>query len=737
MISSSGTGNRLSNVNNLSKQLLKGSTTDYATITADTWSKVEIDVNDNTKVYTITVTPYNSDGTLNTASKQTFDWTDTDANRYFKGIMGIRISRNPYTAAEVEAGSTQTGAVTIDNVKVYKASMSYLNDDFDDYTASGYGEEKALPSGWMAMAVQPTWWNLRYEDEKKKFAGVTGDTGKAYDTTANPNDKSLYLYYDKPTVYKSLDMPVPAGEPFVVEFDIYNSGENANASPWMFMQMGKEDTHMLGGYNTGKSISKNGKAFVEPLKDVPEGPDGATNLINDTAMDGYTTDTANSKTVADTYARINGNKMTENVVFGRHTYGDAFYYSPTGRFDAKRGFNGYHSGVGMTDVLGEWVNYKVLCEPISATQTKYTVTQSKADGTVAAKSFTNSRDWYTHDTYAIGFAVSPKSGAYNTNDGVNGTKIDNVKVYATDGEGSKVTAVTNNYIESITANSADGKSTEVLGGDTVPVGTKSIDITFSMPINEQLSPTLPGVDSSLPEVHSNFESDTRTKGSFTKYFDTTGNCYTDYTSVLDNIKDVVSVRKANSQLQVGTISISKDKRTVTVTFGEALAAEDKYTVGVNKNIAFDGDGYATLSESFVKTYTVGGDFATDAIDYAELSATVFRGTANIPIHKAGPIAEGETITTALTGKNTGSAPVQAYVAYAFYTTDSTTGANTLKSIQSDIIEIQAGVDGELASDVILSTITIPEGCDSVKLFSWTYPDMQPYVRGTKGKAQVK
>lgn len=747
MINSTTTAykNSRSSVNNLKKQYVSGSNSEYITLAANTWSKVEVDVNDTTKVYTIKVTPYNADGTLDTANSKTTTWTDGDSSRYLQGIMGLRFSRNAYSDTDLTTyGAEQTGDVCIDNVKVYKTSTAYLDEDFDDYTANVVGTRTTnkLPSGWTNYDANTRGSALYYAAVNSAISGVSSYDGKNIAT--NPNDHSMFLYYGAPSVYKTLDRPIPAGEPFVVEFDTYSIGNAtdnwtaANECTWSFLQMGKEDTQQLPGFNySGNLVSKNGKVFVERTTYVAEGPDGTAQIINDAKIGAYTPFT--DKTVEDSYARINGNSILDNVVFER-TYGSMnFSYSPSGRQSVKRGFHSsYGHGVGITDVRGEWVNYKVLCEPISATETKYTITQTKADGTQATGTFTNSRDWVTHDTYGIGFALPFRSNqtSEDAKNGKMGTRFDNVKVYAATGSGNKITNVARNTVAEVKAVDNDtNKTADITAGTTIPVGTDKLEITFSEPINENLNPQLPTRNDNLPELKPNLDS-----GTFTNYYDTTGECYTDYTLILDNIRDVISLRKAGSQLESGTISLSEDKKTVTIAL--TMAENDKYTLGINQNIAFENGGYARLDESFTQVYTVTGNFPdaepeeptedTEKINFTKLNATVWRGTADIEVDKAGPLVPGENVKIWTTTENTTDEDVDAFVGYAFYNEDATTHAEMLSVITTELLKIVKETE---RTEGIKTTIQVPADATSFKAFSWSYPNMVPYVEMIKAQVE--
>ena len=82
------------------------------------------------------------------------------------------------------------------------------------------------------------------------------------------------------------------------------------------------------------------------------------------------------------------------------------------------------------------------------------------------------------------------------------------------------------------------------------------------------------------------------------------------------------MRKIGSQTEADyEISISDDKRTVTLTFENALTESEKYTLGINQNIAFGG-GYARLGENFVKTYAVSGEFESEPINFTKVDVTV-------------------------------------------------------------------------------------------------------------------
>ncbi len=710
---------KIKDVNNLSKL-------GDMTVTANAWSKIEIDVNDNSKVYTIKVTPYNNDGSLNTGAVKTETWTDTDDNRYFKGIMGLRFTRN----------AAATGSVAVDNVKVYKTGTAYLDEDFDDYTETEFGTgNKKLPSGWMDI-TNKTWWEFRYSTSSKASKGVTSSTGR--DST-DANDKSMFLYYKYPAVYKSLDKPVPAGEPFIMEFDVYNVGTATTESrenPWVFMQMGKEDTHQLLGYNYEGGVSSTGKVYIAPVRSSGQedaaGSDANANLAYDSAIASYKPfadktnedGTTTTYTVEDTYLRLQGNSMQMNVLFGRPSQDFNLKYTQSGRFDVKRAFHNESVNTDIVDEIGSWINYKVLCEPISATETKYTITQTKADGTQAVKTFTNNRDWVSNDTYAVGFAVPFKNASkHDVSDGTIGTKIDNVKVYAANTDGTEITTVDTNYIASIKASNTSEEK-DITGDTTIPVGTTKLDITFSADISEKVAPVLPLANRDLPEVR------TGTTEALLAWINETYEGYVgkdadyvDYTSVLDSIKDVISLRKLGSQLESGTISLSADKKTVTITFAEALTENDKYTLGISRNIAFDGNGYATLGDNFTQLYTVSGAFSEPEFNFTKLNVTVLRGSTQIPINKAGILTAGETVTTAIDYANPTTESAEALVFYAFYNTDATTGVSTISGVESETFSMEAGASGR--TDV--KTFPVPTGYDVFKAFSWSYPDMKPYT----------
>lgn len=721
---------RYSNPDNISVQLQKGSETENMTIAPSVWSKVEISANDNSKVYTVKVTPYKADGTLDTANAQITEWTDKETNRYHKGIMGIHFARVAYSAADLETYSAkQTGSVKIDNVKVYKEATYYLYDDFDDYATTDTGTEaKVLPSGWSSWNDGNAWREFRYEDAAgDKTVGVTSSIGK----TGNAEDKSMFMYYSTPVIYKTFDKPVPAGEPFVMEFDMYNHNstgkDDSYSTVWMFMQMGKEDTQQLVGYNTPGGISANGKVFVAPASDKSEGPDATTNIINDATMATYkpyaTAEGEEAKTVEDSYARINGNLSRFNVLFGRYlawNNNHTFKYHSSGKWDAYRGFHGTDTNIDMQDEINKWVNYKVLCKPVSTSKTEYTITKT-VDGVSTSATFTNDRNWMEHDTYALGFAIPFKNGGLNNvSNGSIGNKIDNIKVYAVNSQGESINTVNKNYIEKIEAKT-ETEAQDITATKTIPVGTEKLDITFSAPVKEKITATLPTVDTSLPAIRTDRDT-VDIKGTLTGYFDTTGNCYTDYTSILDTISDVVSLRKFGSQVEADyTVSLSADKKTVSLTFTAPATENDKYTLGINKNIAFSGDGYASLADSFVQSYTVSGEFTPEAgEEFAEINVTVFRGTADIKIDKAGELVTGEKAKASVRYSNTKSEPADAFVGYAFY--DTTNEVGRLLDLNAEVITMEPKSSGETE----FATFEVPEKMDLFKGFAWSYPDMKPY-----------
>ena len=718
--------NRLGDPNNLSKTDL--------TIAPDTWSKVEIDVNDNSKSYNIKVTPYKADGTLDTENAQTTVWNDIDNNRYFKGIMGLRFSRNAHSESDLTTyEAEQTGSVCIDNVKVYRTATAYLNENFDNYTESETGtSDKKLPSGW-TMWNSDLWRANYYVGATKTTKNVTGANGRYYNTESNPNDKSMFMYYGTSIIYKTLDRPVPAGEPFVMEFDMYNvntTDKTDRNNRWSVLQMGKDDTMQLPGYNFGDGVSATGKVYVAPATDSATGTSVPGNLVNDNILGGYLpfasyTDTEGqtvTPTLNDTYARISGNFMRMNTVLGtgsdnNHTI---LHYSSTGRYDALRSFGwNYNQISDISDVTNDWEHFKLVCKPISETETQYTLTQTKSDGTETSASFKNSRDWVTYDTYAIGFGVPFKNGDINKTDGTFGVKIDNVKVYAANTAGNAETKVLKNHISSIVAENADGERCDIINADNIPEGTTSVEIKFPMPINEKISPTLPEKDGNTPETQI-----PASNGTFTSFIGTSDD-YFDYTSILDSIKDVISLRKIGTQTETDyEISLSEDKKTVTLTFENALTESEKYTLGINQNIAFGGGGYARLGENFVKTYAVSGEFESELINFTKVDVTVRRGTADIPVNKAGALSAGEKVKVMLTSENMTSEDAQVFIGYAFYDKDKTNDSRVLTQISDNIVTVPKNTKKSVSK---LNEITVPESHTLFKVFTWSYPGMQPYA----------
>ena len=240
-----------------------------------------------------------------------------------------------------------------------------------------------------------------------------------------------------------------------------------------------------------------------------------------------------------------------------------------------------------------------------------------------------------------------------------------------------------------------------------------------MPINEKISPTLPEKDGKTPETQT-----PASNGTFTSFIGTEDD-YFDYTSILDSIKDVISLRKIGTQTETDyKISLSEDKKTVTLTFENALTESEKYTLGINQNIAFGGGGYARLGENFVKTYTVSGGFESEPINFTKVDVTVRRGTADIPVNKAGALSAGEKVKVMLTSENMTSEDVQVFIGYAFYDKDKTNDSRVLTQISDNIVTVPKNTKKSVS---VLNEITVPESHTLFKVFTWSYPGMQPYA----------
>lgn len=685
---------------------------DGLTITPGEWTKVEVSVNDDNKTYVITITPYNDDGTLGESVTKTV--TDFAANRFMGGIMGIRISRNGANAT-LENG---VGDVCFDNIKVYKETTTYLDDDFNDYTTEGYGTaRKKGPSGWQQWTDKThTDTNFTVYENKNGLEGVTS-------VQRAEGDRAMHLYYNSPVVFKTFDTPVPAGQPFAIEFDVYNvgaaSGNTGQQNAWSFMQIGQEDTVILPTYNypntktkTGKfSITKN--LFVDRIQPAP---------FDDTKVQTFKTDA--------TYAYITGDLMKNNVVFGRRFNGadtPFLHINADGRGSVFSGgwnantlsFTATNGGslpsalaierftctTGGKTVTPAWVNYKVICTPKSATETAYKIIATHLDtGYSYTASFTNTRDWYTKDTHAIGFYASNYGDYWNKSDGSVGNYFDNVKVYAVDAEEAAVSEINLQSVAKIEAETASGAVTDVTNVSELPVGTNKVSVTFTSPVNEL-----------LPQNAS-------------LYAETYGTGYTlaapaageneDYTSVLTTIKDFVQLRKQGEQADCYTsVALANDNKTVVLTLDEAVNSRSKYTLGVNENISFTSGAYDKLASNFVQTWSVEQDAKTD------IALTVERmtGTAYIPLHKSGvaKITEGDDVQLRFTGYNA-TAGLPLLAAYSYYMTDD--AAVRMLNYDGEDYTLDIGEVNQT-----LPVTVIPSDYSIFKAFLWNNETLTPFT----------
>lgn len=694
---------------------------DGLTVTPGEWTKVEVSVNDNNKTYTITVTPYDSNGVLGTPVTKTV--TDFAANRFIGGIMGIRISRNGANATE------EIGDVCFDNIKVYKETTTYLDDDFNDYTTEGYGTaRKQGPSGWQQWTDKThTDTNFTVYENKNGLLGVTSVARKDTDSkVTDANDRAMHLYYNSPVVFKNLDTPVPAGQPFVIEFDVYNVGDTTKNTKtgqqnvWSFMQIGQEDTVILPTYNYPNTKTKAGKFSI--AKNMFVDTANVPTVIDDTAVGTFKTDV--------TYSYITGDLMKNNVVFGRRNNGPdtpILHINSDGRgsvysggwsanalgFTATNGGSLPHAlrverfacDCGNCTVTPAWVNYKVICTPKSATETAYKITATHLDtGYSYTASFTNTRDWYTRDTHAIGFYANNYGSYATTSDGSVGNYFDNVKVYAVDAEtANAVSEINLQSVAKIEAETASGVVTDVTNASELPKGTNKVSVTFTNPVNE----LLPQNASLYAETYGT---------GYTLAYSPEGN--EDYTSVLTTIKDFIQLRKSGEQADCYTsVELANDNKTVVLTLEEAVNSRSKYTLGVNENISFTSGAYDKLASNFVQTWSVEQDAKTD------IALTVERmtGTAYIPLNKSGvvKIAEGEDVRLRFTGYNA-TAGLPLLAAYSYYMTDDA----AVRMLNYDGQDYTLNI-GEV--DQTLPVTVIPSDYSIFKAFLWNSETLTPFT----------
>ena len=112
------------------------------------------------------------------------------------------------------------------------------------------------------------------------------------------------------------------------------------------------------------------------------------------------------------------------------------------------------------------------------------------------------------------------------------------------------------------------------------------------------------------------------------------------------------------------------------------------------------------------------------INFTKVDVTVRRGTADIPVNKAGALSAGEKVKVMLTSENMTSEDVQVFIGYAFYDKDKTNDSRVLTQISDDIVTVPKNKKKSVSE---LNEITVPESHTLFKVFTWSYPGMQPYA----------
>ena len=117
-------------------------------------------------------------------------------------------------------------------------------------------------------------------------------------------------------------------------------------------------------------------------------------------------------------------------------------------------------------------------------------------------------------------------------------------------------------------------------------------------------------------------------------------------------------------------------------------------------------------------------FESEPINFTKVDVTVRRGTADIPVNKAGALSAGENVMVILTSDNITAEDVHVFSVYAFYDKDKTNDSRVLTQISDDIVTVPKNKKKSVSE---LNEITVPESHTLFKVFTWSYPGMQPYA----------
>jgi len=353
-----------------------------------------------------------------------------------------------------------------------------------------------------------------------------------------------------------------------------------------------------------------------------------------------------------------------------------------------------------------WVNYKVICIPESAEKTTYKITATHLDtGYVYTATFSNSRDWFTTDTHAIGFSTANYAANWDTVNGTVGNYFDNVKVYAVDGTDAEVTSINLQTIDKIEAINRLDEATDVTSLTELPAGTSKLAVTFTSPVNE----LLPQNASLYTESYTGSIAEPKAGEN------------EDYTSVLTTIKDFIQLRESEKQADCyDTVELSPDKKTVTLTLASPVDSSKKYTLGVNENISFASGAYDKLASSFVKTWTVVQPKRTDFT----LGVERLTGTSYIPLEKSGvkKISSSDEVQLRIKGyNNTENLPI--LLACAYYNED----GSIVNMVDCDGGEYTLVPIGDIDEVKPLDKTKIPEEYNNFKAFLWDYETYAPFI----------
>ena len=640
-----------------------------AQIPAGTWTHIKADINTDSGVYTISITPEGGE-------TQTVLWEDKVRGRFEKGVMGITL-RN-YIENNIE--STWDNTVEFDNIQIYKNDSYLINQDFDDYVVSTDAEGKSYaPGGWYKMNEQ---FVIRYDQSQYtyKYAGITSgdgkDGGSAMQLTGDTSSLSNNTYL------RTFTHAVNGGIPVAIEFDAKTSD---NATGWQLHQFDQQDIMWLAGNN-----------WTHHMQDG--------NIY-------WTTD-------------ANGRQQNCNAIIARMPNTNQIGYS---RPDGAGSTVGDYL-VPEDDIYiegNDWVHYQIVITPVREDLTQYDiyVTEGEEIGTMRY-TVTTRRNSLTNPIAGIGFVKTGSASGTAT--------IDNVKVYEAEAYKNEYDVTMHREksefadpeIASVDVEYLNGAKDSLYNGKIVRPYVKRIAVNFTAPV------ALPMASEVEQPLNYSMTSTLVNSSDLSALQNAPAEQQVRY-QVYDTVEDVITLTRVvgtsekydpEGEPLVTNKYFSDDRKTYYIELDNTMFAQDKdYVLRIAKDISFTTSAYATLDKEVTIQF---GSLSAEEPETDVSALRLVRQAGNImaDVDSYKRLTDGGELTLVVEGFNEADEAKSLFIAWGQYRNDET-GASMLENADCGEVEVEPG----LFRKEITVNIDNEKDFDTFKAFAWNYADMKPYT----------